>query len=183
MNLHLRRAAAIGLCTLLLAGCVDSAAPILSDGKPLLGERLNLQLYSLRDGFAVEPEQASYVWNGTRYARTRGARSMSDFTVHPFEGSDLIVQTVPSDRQGKLEYALLHPLTDGVYYVVVIDEADADQATRKANCGQSSNYSCRVANREQLFAMTRATAARHKQDGGLAIRLRDDTPPERSNKQ
>ena len=98
---------------------------------------------------------------------------MNDFTVHPFEGGDLLVQTVPSARSRKIEYALLHPLTDGVYYVVVIDEADADQAMRSANCGQPSNYSCRVATREQLFAMTRATAARHKQDGGLAIRLAD----------
>ncbi len=173
MTLHLGRATAIGLCALSLAGCVDSAAPILSDAKPLLGERLNLQLYSLRSGFAAEPEQVSYVWNGKYYTRTKGARSMNDFTVHAFESGDFIIQTVASAGAGKIEYALLHPLTDGVYYVAVIDEADTDQATRSTNCDQSSKYSCRVTTREQVFAMARATAAHHKDSGGLAIRLAD----------
>jgi hypothetical protein len=33
---------------------------------------------------------------------------------------------------------------------------------------------CRIETREQLFAFARATAARRKTDGGLAIRLPDD---------
>lgn len=174
MKSYILRAALTALAALSLAGCIDSSAPILSDAKPLLGERLKLQLYSLRKGFAVEPEQVVYRWNGTYYARTRGSRSMNDFTVHPFEGGDLIVQTVASDRPRRNEYALLHPLMDGVYYVVVIDEADADQATRSANCNKPNGDSgCRVETREQLFALARATAARRKDNGGLAIRLPD----------
>ena len=167
------RAALAALCALSLSGCIGSSAPILTDAKPLLGERLTLQLYGMRKGFAVEPEQVAYRWNGTHYVRTRGSRSMNDFTVHPFEGGDRIVQTVPSSPTRKTEYALLHPLMDGVYYVVVIDEADADDATRSANCAKSSDYSCRVTTREQLFAFARATAARQKDNGGLAIRLPD----------
>ena len=161
----------------LLAGCIDSSAPILTEAKPMLGERLHLQLYSLRNGSAVDPEQFIYVWSGTHYARARGSRNMNDFTVHPFEGGDLIVQTVPSGRVRSTEYALLHLLMDGVYYVVVIDEDDADEATRNANCAKAGDYACRVTTREQLFAFARATAARKKTDGGLAIRLADEKAP------
>lgn len=176
------RAAIAALCALSLSGCIDSAAPILTDAEPLLGERLNLQLYGMRNGFAAEPQRVTYRWTGTHYARIRGDRSMNDFTVHPFEGGDLIVQTVPSNKTRKVEYAVLHPLMDGIYYVVVIDEADADQATRDANCAKPSDFSCRVTTREQIFALARATAARHKDNGGLAIRLRDDEPPGRASR-
>ncbi len=172
-------AGALVMIASLLAGCINSSAPILTEAKPLLGERLHLQLYSLRAGSAVDPEQVTYVWNGTHYARTRGSRNMNDFTVHAFEGGDLIVQTVPSGRVRSTEYALLHPLMDGVYYVVVIDEDDADEATRNANCAKAGDYACRVTTREQLFAFARATAARKKTDGGLAIRLADEKAPQK----
>lgn len=172
MKSILARAAIAAFCALSLSGCIDSAAPILTDAKPLLGERLNLQLYGVRNGFAIEPQRVNYRWTGSHYARRRGDRSIQDFTVHPFEGGDLIVQTVPSKRAHKVEYAVLHPLMDGVYYVVAIDEADADQATRDANCAKSSDFSCRVATRDQIFALARATAARRNDNGGLAIRLR-----------
>jgi hypothetical protein len=74
------------------------------------------------------------------------------------------------------EYAVMRKLTEGVYLVTVIDEADADEQTRAAHCGkgEKNDRSCRITTREQLFAFARATAARQKNDGGLAIRLRDD---------
>ncbi len=37
----------------------------------------------------------------------------------------------------------------------------------------------RIATREQLFAFARATAAKRKPDGGLAIRLEDARPSKR----
>jgi hypothetical protein len=71
---------------------------------------------------------------------------------------------------------------DGVYYVVVIDEDDADEATRNANCAKAGDYACRVATREQLFTFARATAARKKTDGGLAIRLVDEKAPRKRHR-
>ena len=177
MKRVIAKALAAMLCAFALAGCIQSSAPILTEAKPLLGERLRVQLYSLRSGSAVDPEQVTYVWNGTHYARTRGSRNMNDFTVHAFEDRDLIVQTLPSGRQRTTEYALLHSLMDGVYYVVVIDEDDADAATRSTNCVKAGDYACSVETREQLFAFARATAARKKTDGGLAIRLADEKSP------
>ncbi len=109
------------------------------------------------------------------YAHASG--SLDDvraFTVHPFEGSDYIVQSRPARHPEHVEYALMRKLAEGVYQVIAIDEADADEATRAANCKHPGGVACRIETREQLFAFARATAARRKTDGGLAIRLPDD---------
>lgn len=81
------------LCALSLSACVDSSGPLLPDARPMFGEQLRLQFYSLRKGFADEPEQATYKWDGAKYARTGGGMSdIGSFSVHPFEGGNLIVQ-------------------------------------------------------------------------------------------
>jgi hypothetical protein len=170
----LARAGLAALCAGFLAGCVDSKGPILADSQPVLGPRLKLQLYSMRKGYAEDPEQASFAWNGKLYAHTSGGMTdVRGFSVHPFEGGNYIIQSVPEKRPHMSEYALMRPLADGVYHVVVIDEADANAATRAAHCAKLPNVACRIATREALFAFARATAARRKQDGGLAIRLAD----------
>ena len=99
---------------------------------------------------------------------------VSAFSVNPFENGDSIVQEVPRKRPRITEYALLHKIADGVYQVLAIDENDADAPTRAAYCGKGDAKDpspCRITTREQLFAFARATAARRKQDGGLAILL------------
>jgi len=168
------RAGLAALCAVLLAGCVDSKGPILADSQPVLGARLKLQLYSMRKGYAEDPEQASFAWNGKLYVHTGGGMTdVRGFSVHPFEGGTYIIQEVPVKRPHMAEYALMRPLADGVYHVVVIDEADADAATRTAYCAKLSGVACRITTREALFAFARATAARHSDEGGLAIRLAD----------
>ena len=158
MKRLLVRVGLAALCAGLLAGCVDSKGPILADSQPVLGPRLKLQLYSMRKGYAEDPEQASFAWNGKLYARSGGGMTdVRGFSVHPFEGGNYIIR----------------PLADGVYHMVVIDEADADAATRAAHCAKLPNVACRIATREALFAFARATAARHRDEGGLAIRLAD----------
>ena len=160
------------LCMLALAGCIDSNKPILTGAKPLLGSNLRLQFYGLHTGYAEEPEQADYVWNGTQYAHTAG--EMTDtaaFTVHPFEAGNYIIQSVSADPKRKIEYALMRELVSGVYLVTVIDENDADDAVRAANCRTIDDDTCRIETRAQLFTLARATAARRKNEGGLVIRL------------
>ena len=165
-------AAAIVLCAALLSGCIDSAAPILTGAQPVLGAKLSLQLYSLRKGYAHEPEQATYVWNGALYAHAGGGmKDITAFTLHPFEAGDYIVQTAPTKPDQKTEYAVMHQLAGGVYLVTVIDEDDADASVRAAQCEHPGGTACRIETRDQLFAFARATAARRKDDGGLAIRL------------
>ncbi len=171
------RAAIAALCALSLSACIDSAAPILSDAQPVLGPKLNLQLYSLRKGYAHEPEQASYTWNGANYVHSGGAmQDIPGFTAHPFEAGAYINQTVPARPAQKIEYAVMRPLAGGVYLVTVIDEDDADAATRAAHCKHPGGTACRIETREQVFIFARATEAKKKTSGGLAIRL-DDAPP------
>jgi hypothetical protein len=184
VKLFIVRAAIAAACALLLSGCIDSASPILPDSQPVFGERARFQLYGLRKGIAVEPEQVTFAWNGGLYKRIRGGlRDVSTFSVHPFEGDVFVIQSTSTKHPQMTEYAVMRKLTEGVYLVTVIDEADADEPTRAAHCGkgEKNDRSCRVTTREQLFAFARATAARQKNNGGLAIRLRDDEqkPPRR----
>ena len=170
------RAAAASLYALSLSGCVDSVGPILPDAQPQFGERLRLQFYTLRKGFAEEPEQATYKRSGGRYTHIGGGmRDISAFSVHPFEGNDfIIIQGTSAKRPRITEYAVGFKLTDGVYQVIGIDEDDADAATKAAHCKKTDNSGCRIETREQLLAFARATAARRKGEGGLVIRLADD---------
>jgi hypothetical protein len=174
-----KSAALLVFASLALAGCIDSSGPILSDSQQAFGPKLRLQLYALHDGFAQDPEQAVFTWNGALYEHAGGAlREVAAFSVHPFEGGDYIIQEVPRKRPRIAEYALLHKIADGVYLVQAIDEADADEPTRASMCGKGDAKDpspCRIATREQLFAFARATAARRKQDGGLALLLPAET--------
>jgi hypothetical protein len=170
----IRRAVLAALCALSVSGCIDSAKPLLSDSKALFGPQLHLQFFSLRKGFAHDPEQARYVWNGTHYVHADGGMSdIGAFSVHPFEGGDYILQSMPGKSGQPTEYAVLHTLTGGVYQVIPVDEDDADAATRAAHCRHVDKSYCRIATRDELLAFARATAARHKTVGGLAIRLPD----------
>ena len=166
------RAAAAALFALTLTGCIESTAPILADAEPVFGKHLRLAVYSLRKGFAHEPGEVTFNWNGALYARASGAlRDIAAFSAHPFESGDYIIQAVPSRRTAMTEYALLHRLAEGVYQVIPIDENDADDPTRAAYCKTANGSRCRIETRAQLFAFARATAARQKDDGGLVLRL------------
>ncbi len=175
MTKFLQNAALLALAGLALAGCVNSAGPILSDSQQAFGPRLRVQLLTLRQGYAHDPVQATFTWNGALYEHAAGGMGdVSAFSVNPFENGDSIVQEVPRKHPRITEYALLHKIADGVYQVLAIDENDADEPTRAAYCGKGDAKDpspCRITTREQLFAFARATAARRKQDGGLAILL------------
>ena len=177
MKSFLVRAAFVALYGLVLTGCIDSSGPILTDAQPILGPRLNLQLYSLRDGHAHDPERASFTWDGKLYIRSGGGmKDVSSFTVHPFEAGDTIIQASQLRHPQIAEYALMRKLAEGVYQVIAIDEDDADEPTRAAQCKHPGGAACRIETREQLFTFARATAAKRKTDGGLAIQLDDARP-------
>ncbi len=161
------------VCSLLRVLCCSpaastSAAPILTDSQPLLGKRPHLQFYALRDGAAHEPATETFGWRGARYVRTGGTTDdIGDFTLHTFEGSDLIVQSIRSGHP--VEYAIARKLADGTYLVVAIDENDADEATRSKFCSKEANTACRVTTREAVLAFAQTTAAKPHAAGGLAI--------------
>jgi hypothetical protein len=160
---------------LALSGCIQSSRPVLTGGEQMFGPKLRLQLYGLRDGYARDLESVSFAWNGSLYAHAGGGlKDVAAFSALPFEAGDVIIQTVPAKHGQPTEFAVAHKLAEGVWQVLAIDEADADEATRAALCKKADKTTCTVETREQLLAFARATAAQRKDSGGLAIRLPDD---------
>jgi hypothetical protein len=166
------RTAAAALWGLSLCGCIDSSGPILTDARPLFGPQVQLQFYTLRKGFADEPEQASFKWDGERYIHAGGGTDR-------LEGRAYIVQSAAAKRPNIIEYAVAHELTGGVYQVTPIDENDADGATRARNCTRIDDSPCRITSQRQLIAFARATEARQKGEGGLVLRLANSSESRR----
>lgn len=155
---------------LLLGGCIDSTQPLLSGAQPLIGKRARIEFYVLRDGAAREREVETFVWRNDRYHPLHGAASdIHDFSLHPFEGDDLIVQ---SQRPGyPAEYGIARKLAEATYLLFAVDEADADASTRDKYCDKAVRAACRVATREAVLAFARASAAKPRSTGGLAVLL------------
>jgi len=66
----------LSVCAL-LANCIDSVQPILTDAQPVLGDRLRFALYALRDGTAHDPITAIFVWRHDRYVLRAAAVKVS----------------------------------------------------------------------------------------------------------
>jgi hypothetical protein len=174
------------LAPIALAGCVSSSEPILTDGKAILGERGQIHVFSApRDGVR-DVLRMQFHWNGSRYVAGRGSGA-SDFTVHPFEGRDLIVQRTPaliaqrtpSPVPRRTQYGLARKLNDGVYLLIPISEEDVDETTRARFCTRTQDVPCRISTPEQLFVFARATAAKEEDSGGIAIVVAERPPQQR----
>jgi hypothetical protein len=167
----IRAACAPVLASLALSGCISSTTPVLSDAKPILGDHGQIHVYSLSGGAAHDPEVLTFRWSGSRYLLQQKGKSQdtSDFTVHPYQGRDLIVQATGARPPKPVEYALARRIADGTYLVVPIDEDDLDEPTRAKFCVKTQDASCRIATPEQLFVFARATADKPIDGGGLAV--------------
>ncbi len=164
--LHL--AAATGTAVA-LTGCISSTGPVLSDAKPVLGERGLIHAYTLSQGAAHDPEVVSFQWSGSRYLVRGKSIGYSEFTAHAYEGRDWIVQGTTQRAPHRIEYGLARKLTDGVYQLVAINEDDAEAPAREKFCTKTQDASCRIATPEQLFVFARASADKPMEGGGLAV--------------
>jgi hypothetical protein len=165
--------ASIGLAALALSGCISSSAPVLSDPKPVLGERGLIHVFTLSQGAAHDPSVLSFQWSGSRYLLRGKSISFSDFTAYPYEGRDSIVQGTTQRAPHRVEYGLARRLAEGVYLLVPINEDDADEPTREKFCTKTQDVSCRIATPEQLFVFARASADKPVEGGGLAVVVPD----------
>ena len=77
------------------------------------------------------------------------ARDFPEFTVHPYEGRDFIVQSLQRRSPAATEYGLARRLADGLYMVIPISEEDADEPTRERFCTKTQDASCRIATPER----------------------------------
>ncbi len=156
----------------LLSGCIDSVQPLLTGAQPLLGNRPHIEFYVLRDGAAREPRAETFAWRDGRYVPVEGTASdLHDFTLHAFAGADLIVQSLRAGQPA--EYSIARKLADGTYLLFAVDETDADAATREKYCDKVPGAACRVATSEALLALARASAAKPRSSGGLAVLVAD----------
>jgi hypothetical protein len=155
-----------------LGGCIDSFQPLLTGAQPLLGNRPHIEFYVLRDGAATEPMTETFAWRDSRYVPIHSTASdLHDFTLHAFAGADLIVQSLRAGHP--VEYGVARKLADGTYLLFAVDEKDADAATRDKYCGNEPSAACRVATAEAVLAFARASAAKPRSSGGLAVLMAD----------
>jgi hypothetical protein len=161
--------AGAAVAALALTGCISSTAPILSDAKPVLGERGLIHVFTLSQGAAHDPGVVSFQWSGSRYLLRGKPIGFSDFTAYPYEGRDWIVQGTTQRPPSRVEYGLARKVADGVYLLVPINEDDADPPTREKFCTKTQDASCRIATPEQLFVFARASADKPLEGGGLAV--------------
>jgi hypothetical protein len=161
--------ASAALAALALSGCISSTGPVLSDAKPVLGERGLIHVFTLSAGAAHDPGVVSFQWSGSRYLVRGKQIGFSDFTAYPYEGRDWIVQGTTQRAPQRVEYGLARRLADGAYLLVAINEDDADEPTREKFCTKTQDASCRIATPEQLFVFARASADKPLEGGGLAV--------------
>jgi hypothetical protein len=162
-----------------LTGCISSTGPVLSDAKPVLGERGLIHAYTLSQGAAHDPEVVSFQWSGSRYLVRGKSIGYSEFTAHPYEGRDWIVQGTTQRAPHRIEYGLARRLAEGVYQLVAIDEDDAGAPAREKFCTKTQDTSCRIATPEQLFVFARASADKPMEGGGLAVVVAGDNGTKR----
>jgi hypothetical protein len=164
-----RAVSGLAMVALALGGCVTSSAPVLSDAKPVLGERGVIHVFTLSQGGASDPSMVSFQWSGSRYLIRGKSIGYSEFTAHAYEGRDWIVQGTTQKAPQRVEYGLARKLAAGVYQLVPIVEDDADAPTREKFCTKTQDASCRIATPEQLFVLARASADRAEEAGALAV--------------
>src|SRR5262249_11324946 len=146
-----------------------SPSPLLSDANAILGEQGEIHFFSAPGPEPREHSVMMFEWSGSRYVFSGRSGSISDFTAHPFEGRDLIVQSTAARAPRLTEYVTARRLADGVYMVLPISEDDVDDATRERFCTKTQDASCRITTPEQLFVFAKATAAKDDESGGIAV--------------
>jgi hypothetical protein len=160
---------AVLLGLLALTGCISATAPILSDAQSLLGEQIEVHLFSGPKGSGRPHTVVNYQWNGSRYLPRGPSQDFGEFTIHPYEGRDLIVQIRAVRPPRPTEFALARRLAERVYLLIPINEEDADEATRERFCTRTQDAACRISTPEQLFVFARASAAKEEESGGIAV--------------
>src|SRR5262245_16829079 len=152
---------------LALTGCISATGPILGDAKAILGDRIQVHAFASPKDGKRDYSTGIFEWSGSRYVRRSG--DFTDFTIHPYEGRDLIIQSQTSRGSTTIEFALARRIAEGVYLLIPIQEEDADEPTRARFCTKTQGASCRISTPEQLFVFARATAARDEDNGGVAV--------------
>jgi hypothetical protein len=157
------------LAQLALSGCISAPAPILTDAQAILGDQIEVHLFQGPKGAGRPHTVVTYQWNGSSYLPREPSQDFGEFTIHPYEGRDLIVQVRGPRVPQRTEFALARRLAERVYLLSAISEEDADEGMRERFCTKTQDAACRISTPEQLFVFARATAAKDEDSGGIAV--------------
>jgi hypothetical protein len=155
------------LLALGLTGCITAGGWILGDAKAILGDRIQVHAFTSSKDGKRDYTTGIFEWSGSRYVRRSG--DFTDFTIHPYEGRDLIIQSQTSRGSTTLDFGLARRIAEGVYLIIPIQEEDADEPTRARFCTKTQGADCRISTPEQLFVFARASAARDEDIGGVVV--------------
>jgi hypothetical protein len=165
--------ASAAAAALVLSGCVESQTPLITDARPLLGQRFEVHLYEdFVEGKATDFHTANYHWQDGQYVRGSGAaHDAKYFVAQSLVGNDFLLQS-SDDREKPFYYWIGRKLAVGVYMIFPLDETDADDATRVAICGKDrpAGY-CPIRSSDQLLTLARTTAAKPIQKAALGVVL------------
>ncbi len=167
------------LACLAAGGCVvSSTEPILSDANAILGDRGQIHVFMAPTDGSRDVLRFNFEWRHDRYVTSPPGRTgASEFTAHPFEGRDIVVQWkgaalwAPKAKRAlrPVTYYLLRKVADGAYLLFPVTENDVDESTRARFCIKSPETACRISTPEQLFVFARAVAEKEEQNPGIVI--------------
>ena len=137
-----------------------------------VGQQFEVHLYeNFVDGKAGDFHTAAYQWKEDNYVRGSGlARDAKRFVAQALAVNDFLLQS--TDSNNLFNYWIGRKLSVGVYLIIPLDEADADDATCTGVCGKDQPEGiCQVETYEQLLKMARATAAKPVRNAALGVVL------------
>jgi hypothetical protein len=140
-----------------LAACVQSKTPLLTGGKPLLGEQFQLNLYEdFTDGKADSVKTAVFRWSASHYALVSGdpPSGVKSFVAEPLDADTFLIEA--SDDK-VYAYLLGRKLAEGTYRILPVDEKYLDKTTQTRTCVTQDSETCTVATRQQLDTFVHAS--------------------------
>lgn len=162
---------AAAIAAFALSACVESRVPLITNAQPVLGQQFEVHLYEdFVDNKAGAVHVSAYQWRDGQYVRANGlARDARRFVAQPLGGNDFLIQSSDEGKQAYL-YWIGRKLAPGVYLIFGVDEADADETTRKAICGTDRpDGVCWVTARDELITLAQATAAKPPKKPALGV--------------
>jgi hypothetical protein len=153
------RCAGVALALILagiLGACVQAKGPLLTNGKQLLGDQIQLNVFGdFADGKAGSLKTSVFHWSANRYERVSGdLYDIKYLTAEPLTAADFLIEATDEKVYA---FFLAHKLAEGAYGIRPVDENSLDAATQKRTCVTQSSDICVVATRAHLEAFARAT--------------------------
>jgi hypothetical protein len=151
-----RATALVLLAGLLLAACVQSKTPLLTGGKPVLGDQFQLNLFDdFTDGKADTVRTAVFRWNASGYVLVSGdLLDVKYLVAQPLDDGNALLQL--SNEKDHV-YLLSRKLAEGTYRILPVNEKDLDAAAQKQNCVTMKGEICTIATRQQLDTVVHAS--------------------------